>query len=60
VDGSPAETVLSLTDSALEVSLAQSLAPGEQAQVSMRFDGVVPVDYGGEDTAAVVGDIVGR
>jgi hypothetical protein len=52
VDGLPAETVLSLSDSALEVSLAQSLAPGDQAQVSMRFEGVVPVDYGGEDTAA--------
>jgi len=52
VDGQNVETELSISNSVLEVKFQKSLAPGGRAQVSMSFDGSVPVDYGGEDTAA--------
>jgi hypothetical protein len=52
VGDQPAASSLSLTDSVLEVKLPRVLAPGDQAQISMNFTGTVPVDYGGEGTAA--------
>ena len=52
VDDLPAETVLSLSDSVLEVKFPQVLAPGGEARIRMDFAGVVPGDYGGEETAA--------
>jgi hypothetical protein len=52
VDGEPAQTSLSLDDSVLEVKLSQALAVGGVTNICMDFAGSVPVDYGGEETAA--------
>ncbi len=51
VDDTPAETSLSLSDSVLEVKLPGPVQPGELRNLSMSFDGIVPLDYGGQDTA---------
>jgi hypothetical protein len=52
VNGHAVETRLSLSDSVLEILLASPLQPGEVAKISLDFDGVVPQDYGGDDTSA--------
>jgi hypothetical protein len=51
VDGQPVDTSVSLNDSALEVKLPGPVQPGELRNISMEFSGVVPLDYGGENTS---------
>lgn len=51
VNGMPAETELSLSDTVLEISLPEALAVGEQAQLDFDFEGVVPLDFGGDSSA---------
>lgn len=48
VDGQAVETHLSLSDTVLEVPLAEPLEVGESAQVEFDFSGVVPVDFGND------------
>ncbi len=55
VDGQPAETSLSPDLTALDVHLPSALAPGENARLTITFNGVVPLDFGGEDTPAGYG-----
>jgi len=45
VDGQEVPGKLSLSDSVLEVPLAQPLAIGESVQVELDFSGVIPVDF---------------
>ena len=47
VNGEVVETVSSLTDSVLEVSLPEELAPGARTQIEFQFLGVIPEDFGG-------------
>jgi len=47
VDGEDVETVSSLSDSVLEVSLPEELAPGASTQIEFQFSGVIPEDFGG-------------
>ncbi len=46
VDGQPVESELSVSDTALKVTLPQLLQPGQSAQVEMDFTGLVPLDFG--------------
>ncbi len=46
IDGQPVTTHLSLSDTVLEVTLAEPLGVGESARVNFEFSGVVPVDFG--------------
>jgi hypothetical protein len=50
VDGQVAETSLSVDDTVIQVSLPQELMPGERLEVGLDFQGVVPVDFGGEQS----------
>ena len=47
VNGEVVETVSSLSDSVLEVSLPEELAPGASTQIEFQFSGVIPEDFGG-------------
>ncbi len=51
VDSQAVDTSLSLSDSVLEVKLPAPVQPGELRNISMQFHGIVPLDYGGEDSA---------
>ncbi len=51
LDGQPVETQLSLQNSVLEIPLAESLEPGQGAQIEFSFSGQVPVDFGGPDSS---------
>jgi hypothetical protein len=55
VDGQPVETQLSFENSALQVQLPASLQPGQQTRIDMDFNGLVPVDFGGNATPAGYG-----
>ena len=55
IGGQPAVTSLSLDDSALQVDLPGSLQPGQRVQVEFDFQGVVPVDFGGDQSPAAYG-----
>jgi hypothetical protein len=55
VNGNPAETVLSIDDSALEVRLPQELQPGDEVRVEFDFEGSVPVDFGDEESPGAYG-----
>ncbi len=46
VDGQPASSTLSVSNSALEVSLERPLEPRQKTEVAMDFSGVVPVNFG--------------
>ena len=46
VNGAPAQIALEVNDTALKITLPQPLAPGQQAQVSMRFTTTVPTNGG--------------
>ena len=48
VDGQPVEIHLSLSDTVLEVPLAEPLEVGESLQVEFDFSGVVPIDFGSD------------
>ncbi len=50
IDGQPAETQLTLSDSVLEVHLPKALKPGTQVRFGLGFSGLVPVDFGGDKT----------
>ena len=50
LDGQSVQTQLSLENTVLELQLTQELAPGEQAQIDLGFAGVVPRDFGGDQT----------
>ena len=55
LDGKPVDPRLSLTNSVIEVPLAENLLPGEKTNLKMDFSGKVPVDFGGEDTQDAYG-----
>ncbi len=48
VIGDTADTILSLNNTLLEVKLPQVLQPGERVQVEFDFQGIVPLDFGGD------------
>lgn len=50
LNGEAVQPALSLKDTVLEVHLPAPLEPGAQTQVEFFFDGVVPLDFGGEAT----------
>ncbi len=55
VDGASAATELSSSDTVLKVSLPASLAPGGQTELTMAFQGNIPLDFGGGATPAGYG-----
>lgn len=55
VNGMPAETKLSLSDTVLEILLPESLVIGEQVQLDFEFQGVVPRDFGREGATSGYG-----
>lgn len=55
VDGTPVDTNLSLSDTILEVLLPRPLSVGEGNQLEFDFQGVVPVDFGGDEDPAGYG-----
>ncbi len=55
IAGQPAETQLSDSDTVLKVKLPARLEPGGQTTFELAFDGVVPVDFGGNDEPAGYG-----
>jgi hypothetical protein len=50
VDGQSADTELSVSDSVLAVTLPEPLKTGRRMQFEFVFNGVVPVDFGGDVT----------
>ena len=46
VNGEAVESVSSLSDSVLEVSLPEELAPGARTQIEFQFSGIIPGDFG--------------
>ena len=55
LDGMLVETKLSLSDTVLEVPLASPLAVGERVRLGFDFQGVVPQDFGGDDSPSGYG-----
>ncbi len=55
VDGASATTELSDSDTILKVSLPVGLAPGERTELSMAFQGTIPLDFGDETNPAGYG-----
>jgi aminopeptidase N len=55
VDGQPAETALSLNDTVLAIDLRGPLNPGQGVELDFKFQGKVPVDFGGDNTPSGYG-----
>jgi hypothetical protein len=54
-DGVPVEAELSASDTVLEIPLPEPLAVGEQIQLEFDFQGVVPQDFGGDESTSGYG-----
>ncbi len=54
-DGVPVEAELSVSDTVMEIPLPEPLAVGEQIQLEFDFQGVVPQDFGSDDSTSGYG-----
>lgn len=55
VDGASALTELSGSDTILKISLPVALPPGGQIELTLAFQGIIPLDFGGESAPAGYG-----
>lgn len=55
VEDQPVTTEFSQENTVLKISLPQALRPGQRARIDMSFNGVIPVDFGGNETPAAYG-----